>query len=354
MAAGVLVYFIDLVSGFLKGPPAGNNPWDAGTLEWATTSPPQPYNFDEIPVVRSRYPLWDAKNGQLETYDFKTHHERRETLGTTVLDAKPEQRVPLPGPTIIPFLAATAAAFTFIGLMINIILVPVGAIFIALSIVAWHWPSPNQRDPEYANAGPDDALPTSTIISSLGGRPPYWWGMLMLIVIEAVVFGSLIASYFYLRAGNVEWPPVLIGKPDLLLPTINTFVLLASSIPIYLGDHGIRKGNQRQLKLGLIGSFVLGALFVVIKFIEYGSVGYEYGWTRNAYTSILWMIILYHTVHVITLLIKTLVVGTWAFQGQFTEERNSAVQVNGMYWHFVVLVWLPLYAMIYLSPYLLG
>jgi cytochrome c oxidase subunit I+III len=353
LAAGVVVFLADLVLGFIRGPRAGNNPWNAGTLEWATTSPPQPYNFDQIPVVHSRYPLWDG-DGAIETYDFISHSERRETLGTTVLDAKPEQRVELPGPTIIPFLAAVATALTFIGLMVNIILVPIGGLLIALSIIMWHWPSEQQRDLAHVKGGPEDALPPSTIISSKGGRPTYWWGMLMLILIEAVVFGSLIASYFYLRAGTDEWPPELVGKPELLLPTINTFILLASSVPIYLADRGIRRGDQTRLKLGLVGSFALGATFVVIKFIEYGSVGYEYGWTRNAYNSIVWMIILYHTVHVITLLIKTLVVGTWAFQGQFTEERNSAVQVNGIYWHFVVLVWLPLYATIYLSPYLLG
>lgn len=354
LAAGILVFFTDLFIGLRRGKPAGNNPWQAGTLEWATTSPPQPYNFDRIPVVRSRYPLWDAPDGILETYEFQSHLSRRETLGTTILDAKPEQRVELPGPTIIPFITALATAFTFVGLMVNVVLVPLGGILIALSIVAWHWPNEQQRDLAHVKAGPPGSLPPSTIVSSKGGRPPYWWGMLMLILIEAVVFGSLIVTYFYLRAGADEWPPVLVGKPDLLLPTINTAILLASSVPIFLADRGIRKGDQRRLKMGLIGSFVLGALFVVIKFIEYGNVSYAYGWTRTAYNSIVWMIILYHTVHVITLLIKTLVVGTWAFQGQFTEERNAAIQVNGMYWHFVVLVWLPLYATVYLSPYLLG
>jgi cytochrome c oxidase subunit I+III len=351
LAAGILVFFVDLILGFMQGEPAGDNPWNAGTLEWATTSPPQPYNFDRIPIVHSRDPLW---NGELEYYDFKSHPEKRETLGTTLLDAKPEQRVELPGPTFIPFFAALATAFTFIALMVNVILVPIGGILITLSIVAWHWLTPEKPSMEYAKAGPEGALPTSTIISSKGGHPPYWWGMVLLILIEAVVFGSLIASYFYLRAGNAEWPPDLVGRPDLLLPTINTIILLASSIPIYLADHGIRKGNQRRLKWGLVGSFVLGAMFVAIKFYEYGNVSYAYGWTRHAYTSIVWMIILYHTVHVITLLIKTLVVGSWAFRGQFNEERNGALQANGLYWHFVVLVWLPLYATVYLSPYLLG
>ncbi|GAB4515326.1 MAG: hypothetical protein OHK0046_18620 [Anaerolineae bacterium] len=355
LAAGVLVFVIDVFNALRKGPEAGSNPWNAGTLEWATTSPPQPYNFDRIPVVHSRQPLWDAPDGQLETYDFQSLPGLRETLGTTIMDAKPEQRVRLPGPTIVPFLAAMATAFTFVSLMVNIVLVPVGALLIALAIVAWHWPNKDElREMEYAHNEPEDALPPSIIITSRGGRPTYWWGMVMLIVIEAVVFATLIASYFYLRAGTAEWPPELIGKPELLMPTLNTLLLLGSSVPIYLADHGIQRGDQNRLRIGITLSFLMGVGFLVLKFIEYSNVGYAYGWTRSAYTSILWTIILYHSVHVIALLIKTLVIGIWAYRGHYTEERNGAVQVNGLYWHFVVLIWLPLYATLYLSPYLLG
>ncbi|MEQ8673824.1 MAG: cytochrome c oxidase subunit I [Aggregatilineales bacterium] len=353
LAAGIGVFFIDLIFGLWRGKPAGDNPWGASTLEWATTSPPQPYNFASIPIVHSRDPLWDA-NGELETYAVEPYLGRRETIGTSVLDARPEQRVELPKPTITPFILALATAFTFISLMVNIVLVPIGGILIALSVVAWHWTDIEDHKAKEVKQEPEGALPSSAIISSKGRHPTFWWGILFLILIEAVVFASLIVSYFYLRAGAEEWPPELVGRPDLLLPTINTVILLLSSIPIYLADHGIQRGNQRRLKMGIVGSFILGAMFVVIKFIEYGNVNYAYGWTRTAYTSIVWMIILYHTVHVITLLIKTCVVGIWAFQERFDSERNAALQVNGLYWHFVVLIWLPLYATIYLSPYVLG
>jgi cytochrome c oxidase subunit I+III len=354
LAAGIIVFFIDLLMSVRQGEPAGNNPWGAGTLEWAIPSPPPPYNFERIPVVRSRYPLWDNPDGQLETYEFSEDLDRRMVLGTTILDAKPEQRVILPGPTIVPFMAASATAFTFIALMVNIVLVPIGGLLIALSFAVWHWPNEEQRTHRDIETAREGDLPLDMVVSSKGGHPVYWWGMLLLIVIEAVVFAALIVSYFYLRAGNEEWPPELVGRPDLLLPTINTLILLASSIPMWLADRGIRRGNQRHLKWGLVGSFVLGFIFVVIKFIEYGNVSFAYGWTRHAYNSIVWMIILYHSVHVIALLIKTTVVAIWAFRGQFTEERNGALQANGMYWHFVVLVWLPLYATVYLSPYLIG
>jgi heme/copper-type cytochrome/quinol oxidase subunit 3 len=135
------------------------------------------------------------------------------------------------------------------------------------------------------------------------------------------------------------------------LPSINALILLASSVPIYFADQGIRKGNRTRLKLGLIMSFLLGATFLVLKFIEYSNL--DYNWATNAYGSIVWTITGFHSAHVFSLLLKTVVIGVLAFQGYFNEERNVGVQVNGLYWHFVVLVWIPLFATIYLSPYVL-
>jgi cytochrome c oxidase subunit III len=192
---------------------------------------------------------------------------------------------------------------------------------------------------------------TSTIASSRGSQPPIWNGMLLLILVESVVFATLISSYLYLRSGALEWPLGGIEKPKLLLPTINLFVLLASSIPIYLADQGIRKGNQTRLKVGLIASGVLAAVFLTLKYIEYS--GLDYNWATNAYGSIVWTITGFHSAHVISLLLKTIVVTVLAFMGYFNAERNMGVQANGVYWHFVVVVWVPLYALIYLSPYLL-
>jgi cytochrome c oxidase subunit 1 len=61
-ALGVLVFALNLVRSLMKGADAGNDPWDAWTLEWSTSSPPREYNFAKIPVVRSRRPLWDLKH----------------------------------------------------------------------------------------------------------------------------------------------------------------------------------------------------------------------------------------------------------------------------------------------------
>ncbi len=360
IALGVILFLVNVLKSLRDGQAAGPNPWNAGTLEWATTSPPAPYNFEKIPQVRSREPLWDTSStveeaassaGVVEEGVLALSNWRRETLGTTVLDARPEQRIVLPNATWLPLLTALAVGFTFVAVMIDLILVPIGAFLVFVAIVGWHWPFGRKRDMQYAKAGPPNSLPASTVATAHGSSPPFSNGIWFLILIEAVVFSSLISTYFYLRAASVEWPLGGIGKPELLLPTINTVVLLASSIPIYIADQGIRNGNQFRLRLGLLVSFILGAIFVALKVYEYANL--DYTWATNAYASIKWTIVGFHTAHVLTLLLKTVVVTVLAFQGYFNEERNAGVQANGVYWHFVVAVWIPLYATLYLAPYVL-
>lgn len=183
---------------------------------------------------------------------------------------------------------------------------------------------------------------------TFGAQSTVFWGMLGMILIESVVFATLIASYFYLRAQAVAWPPPGTDPPALTLPTLNTLVLLLSSLVLHWGDTGIRQGNQQRLAWGLFGAALLGTVFLVLKVVEYSSV--EYRWDTHAYGSIVWLIIGFHSAHVLTLLLKTVVVDTLAFRRYFTKERRIGVTVNGIYWHFVVLVWLPLYAVIYLVP----
>jgi cytochrome c oxidase subunit III len=185
-----------------------------------------------------------------------------------------------------------------------------------------------------------------------GSRGTLWWSMVLLLVIESTVFGTLIAGYFYLRMGHLEWPPGGIEPPDLLLPTLNTVLLVASSLPMYLGDSAIREGNTRRLITGLSVAGVMGAVFLVLKVIEYSKV--EYLWDDHAYGSIIWLIIGFHSAHVGSVVLKTVVVVVLAVRGYFNAERHLGVQINGLYWHFVVAVWVPLYFVIYWAPRVLG
>ena len=183
---------------------------------------------------------------------------------------------------------------------------------------------------------------------SVGADAPLWWGMMGMIAIEAAVFSVLIASYFYLKTQSPVWPQGGFEPPKLLLPTVNTVVLVASSVVMHWADVGAAKDDQRRLRIGMIGAGTLAALFLVLKVIEYRDVPYR--WDSNAYGSIVWTMIGFHSAHVIGLLLKTIVVATLAIRGYFNAERRLGVTINGMYWHFVVAVWIPLYLVLYWSP----
>src|SRR5689334_10325596 len=83
-----------------------------------------------------------------------------------------------------------------------------------------------------------------------GSKSVDWWGMVLLILTEATLFAALLSSYFYLRFLNPAWPPAGIERPELVLPSVATVILLASSLPMHLADRGIRTGNQRRLRWG--------------------------------------------------------------------------------------------------------
>jgi cytochrome c oxidase subunit III len=182
-----------------------------------------------------------------------------------------------------------------------------------------------------------------------GSRAPLWWAILLLVVIETMVFATFIASYFYLRFNVAYWPPAGAELPKLLLPTLNTLVLMASSAAVYWADSGIsRHGDVRRLKIGMALAILLSLVFLTLKVIEYYQV--EYFWDTHAYGSLIWTIVIFHSAHVGSVTLKGGVVLTQAFQGHFTRYRHLGVQVNGIYWHFVVLIWIPLYLTIYIVP----
>lgn len=186
-----------------------------------------------------------------------------------------------------------------------------------------------------------------------GPRGGLWWGMMGLILIEVVVFTALIATYYYLKFLNPHWPPAGEPLPKLLLPTVNTVVLVGSSFAVHYADVSIsERGDKRGLVVGLGTSLLLGVAFLVMKVVEYSQV--EYFWDSHAYGSIVWTMVVFHSSHVLSVVLKTAVVLALAGHGHWTQERVQGIKVNGIYWHFVVLIWIPLYLTIYWTPRIHG
>src|SRR5215212_1623948 len=146
LAAGVLVFMVNAIWALRAGLVAGDNPWGAESLEWAVSSPPPHYNFHNIPVVQGRYPIWQATADAPVVRGLST--SKRETLVTSVLDAQPELRFDIPGPSIWPSLVALATGVTFIVGIFTPWAFAVGAILAGITLTCWFF-----GDPNYENKG---------------------------------------------------------------------------------------------------------------------------------------------------------------------------------------------------------
>jgi hypothetical protein len=156
IAASVLVFVINAMRSWRSGLLAGDNPWRSSGLEWATTSPPPPYNFLHTPVVHSLHPLWETSI-ELEVATG-LRSDRREFLMTTSFDAQPDSIHVGPAPSIWPFYVALCMALLFIGSIFSPYMVLVGIGASVLGLAGWAWQSVGDIETERI------ALPDGVIV----------------------------------------------------------------------------------------------------------------------------------------------------------------------------------------------
>ena len=146
VAASVLLFVANMALSLRRGVRAGPNPWDSPSLEWATESPPRPYNFAHTPVVESRTPLWDA--GEALPVVTGLRVDDKELLLTTVFAAVPDVREPVAEPSLWPFIAALAVTVTFICAIFSPWAVLFGGLPVGIALIAWFWPKNDEPESE--------------------------------------------------------------------------------------------------------------------------------------------------------------------------------------------------------------
>jgi cytochrome c oxidase subunit 3 len=174
-------------------------------------------------------------------------------------------------------------------------------------------------------------------------------GILLFIVSEVMLFGAFFASYFFLRvvANEGSWPPAEFELP-VAVAGANTAILVSSSFTMHWALHSIRSGNRRGLRMGLLATFLLGATFLFIQVNEYIHIGFSI--RDGAFGSIFYGLTGLHGAHVTVGLILLAFANIRAWRGHFgpAAEDHLGVEVPGIYWHFVDVMWIVVYTSVYI------
>lgn len=181
-----------------------------------------------------------------------------------------------------------------------------------------------------------------------GSRGVLWWGVIMFMIAEGMTLAAGAAAYFYLWRNFQHWPPPRTPLPRLAFPTANTVLMLVSCIPVSLSGRAGRRLDRRGAQLWLVVSSLMCGAAVVLRGFCFGALNAR--WDDNAYGSVLWGIMGFHSTLLVIDVIETICLTVIAFSARFEDKHYSDYGDNALYWYFTVFSWLPLYALIYWAP----
>jgi heme/copper-type cytochrome/quinol oxidase subunit 3 len=259
MGVASLLLVANVLVSSRRGEPAGDNPWKGWTLEWATTSPPPHDNFDEVPPIRGRRPLWDLAHPA-------------EQPGRVPVASEPERRLD-PG-----------------------------------SIAVWSF-----------------------------------------VASEAGFFLILVLAYVFFEYAGPSSGPTAATVLDVKRTGVFTVCLLASSGTLWLSEGSLDRGKHATAACWLVVTIILGAVFLVGQGNEYlGLFGRGIGVATNLFATTFFTLTGFHGLHVAVGLVVLTIVLALAIAGDFRRRPSTLLRTVGVYWHFVDVVWLVVFSVVYL------
>jgi cytochrome c oxidase subunit III len=170
-------------------------------------------------------------------------------------------------------------------------------------------------------------------------------GMLLFIMSEVMIFGAFFTAYFFIRVvSHSPWPAPGTKLPE-AVAGVNTAILLSSSLTIHWALSSIRRGNRFGLKAGMIATFLLGLTFLSIQINEYIHIGFAP--QDAAQATVFYSLTGLHGAHVFVGLCALAIVTIRAFRGHYSPEHHLGMEVPGIYWHFVDIMWVIVYTTVY-------
>jgi cytochrome c oxidase subunit 3 len=170
-------------------------------------------------------------------------------------------------------------------------------------------------------------------------------GMLLFIISEIMLFGAFFTAYFFIRVvGDADWPAEHTHLP-VAIAGVNTAILISSSFTMHWALEGARNENRAALRVGMLTTLLLGFTFLMIQINEYVHIGFAPA--DHAQGTIFYGLTGLHGAHVFIGLTLLLFATIRAFRGHFTAKEHRGVEVPGIYWHFVDVMWIVVYTTIY-------
>jgi cytochrome c oxidase subunit 3 len=175
---------------------------------------------------------------------------------------------------------------------------------------------------------------------------PALLGMFLFIGTEIMLFGSFFTAYFFVRVVHgTPWPTPPFHLPK-FVALINTLILVTSSFTVHWATTSIKRGNRWGLCAGLTLTFLMGLTFLITQGIEYARIGFNT--SDGAFATIFFCLTGLHGAHVFVGLMILLFMTIRAFRGHFSPEHHHGVEIGGIYWHFVDVMWIVVYLTVYI------
>jgi len=335
-AAGFLIVVVDVLRPRSKQPYAPRNVWNAGTLEWLAEQEDKGWGVRSIPIVTTRYPLWQQKNF-VEDVDMGRFYMpdaeelKRETMVTSVLDAEPVQCLRVPGPTFMTMWAAVFLAAVFIFATFHWWYMTIGAMVLAtIAIFVWLWRG-TALIPEKGEKDVGLGLKLPLYVS--GPKSVGWWAMFITMIGDGTAFLSLIFGYLFFFTIHEEFPPAGMAEPGLLWPALSLALFLAAWIASQMAL-SINKAGGVLLARALIGGSAVLA-FAASAAILAGPYLNGLDPVVHVYPATVWVLVIWTAVHGAAGALMLIYCLVRSFAGRLTPEFDIDIANTALYWHFM-------------------
>jgi heme/copper-type cytochrome/quinol oxidase subunit 3 len=183
---------------------------------------------------------------------------------------------------------------------------------------------------------------------TFGYRNIVWWGTVAFMFIEGTTLAMCAGTYLYLRRNFAALPPERVAVPGLTLATIEVVLMLASFVPIALLAKAAERKDLGACRMWLLAAISFNLAFVALRWFELPALHVR--WDENAYGSSAWLVLIVHGTLLAAEVGELLVFSLIAWTGRWEEKHFPDTADLAMYWYFMCLSWLPLYAMVFLLP----